>query len=115
MTRVSLRSFESSELLWKNLTSYGGMNSTIAGIEFPDEYANITELPYNIHYALSFPGEARFKSMHNYTELAPSDWRTRFLYPKYPLPGPRAREDNDGGYPPGIIPQFHQFQLLTVS
>lgn len=55
MTQVSLRPFNNSELLWKNLTSFDAVtDSTSASIQFPDEYATITELPEKIQYVLSF-------------------------------------------------------------
>lgn len=50
-------------------------------------------------YSLRFPGELR-TIRHNPLLF---NWQTDRSTPRYEEPGPRTRNDNDGGIPPGYL------------
>uniref|UniRef100_A0A182PES6 ABC transporter domain-containing protein n=1 Tax=Anopheles epiroticus TaxID=199890 RepID=A0A182PES6_9DIPT len=64
----------------------------IGGIEFPDSYANITELPQKLRYAIRLPGELRF------TGWTFGNWRTNFMVVPF-VQGLRNANQSDGGSP----------------
>uniref|UniRef100_A0A1Y9GL18 ABC transporter domain-containing protein n=1 Tax=Anopheles arabiensis TaxID=7173 RepID=A0A1Y9GL18_ANOAR len=64
----------------------------IGGIEFPDSYTNITDLPQKLRYAIRLPGELRF------TGWTFGNWRTNFMVVPF-VQGLRNANQSDGGSP----------------
>lgn len=74
-----------------------------ASIEFEDSLQSIDALPFVINYALRFPAELRQNTTSANAFF--TNWATnRKLGNDFAI-GPRNKEDNDGGEPPGYIPQ----------
>uniref|UniRef100_A0A182J4R4 ABC transporter domain-containing protein n=1 Tax=Anopheles atroparvus TaxID=41427 RepID=A0A182J4R4_ANOAO len=64
----------------------------IGGIEFPDSYANSTELPQTLQFAVRLPSELRF------TGWTFGNWRTNFMVVPF-VQGLRNANQSDGGSP----------------
>ncbi|XP_058124970.1 phospholipid-transporting ATPase ABCA3-like [Anopheles ziemanni] len=64
----------------------------IGGIEFPDSYANSTELPQSLQFAVRLPSELRF------TGWTFGNWRTNFMIVPF-VQGLRNANQSDGGSP----------------
>lgn len=81
-------------------------NDVLVGIQFPDSYKNLTNLPDNLEYSLRFPSKQR----HSTSSSSPG-WVLNKLFSDFSLSGPRNRNDDDGGYPPGYYSEgFIQVQ-----
>ncbi|XP_063704504.1 phospholipid-transporting ATPase ABCA3-like [Culicoides brevitarsis] len=76
-------------------------NNVFVGVEFPEDYATITALPKDFEFTLRFPYELRTTDSGAFVEL--SNWFTDLLFPAFQLDGPRNRDRNDGGLPPGYF------------
>lgn len=75
-------------------------NDIFCGIEFPDSYKNLTELPEHLNFSLRFPAKLR-----------ESDWKLNKKFAPFTLEGPRNPEEETGGLPPGYLVQgFTQVQ-----
>lgn len=98
--QFKLVAYDTSEKLREEILKGGILKKTLAGIQFPDDFINITKLPDHISFALSFPHEPRTESLHM-EEFKPPTWRTNLLFPTMKIPGPRNKGVNDGGFPPG--------------
>lgn len=71
---------------------------------FHNELQDATVLPDNLTYALRFPAELRGLSKQEAAFAGFSfNWATNFKLSNEFLTGPRNRNDNDGGMPPGYI------------
>lgn len=95
----SVVAYNDSEQLITALTQ----NNYLVGIEFADapEYHsdNPNALPHVLDYALRFPGGLRTGRVNQ----AIFNWYTRSMFPILQSPGPRNREADDGGLPPGYL------------
>lgn len=76
-------------------------NNIFVGIEFPDAWRNIEKLPNKLEFSLRFPYELRTNDEGPFVENY--NWFTNLLFPAFQLAGPRNRERNDGGIPPGYF------------
>lgn len=74
-------------------------NNIFVGVEFPDEWINITELPKRFEFTMRFPYELRTNDEGPFVEFY--NWFTKMLFPALQAPGPRNLKRNDGGLPPG--------------
>lgn len=88
------------------LEKYMINNNPLVGLEFDDNYRNITRLPDGLKYAIRLPGELR-------TMFGPmwANWRTDFLFPFISQGGARNRDYDDGGVPPG----YYRESFLTIQ
>lgn len=89
----SLVAWNSSAVLENALTR----DNPMVGVEFPDAYADITELPQHLDYVLRYPGELRGRPGNPLW----FNWRTDFRFPVFQPGGARNFNITDGGYPPG--------------
>lgn len=87
-----------------NQTS-GDLNKFLAekdifcGIEFPDSYKDLTELPEHLDFSLRFPSKLR-------SSYSPDDdWRLNKKFAVFSLSGPRNPHQPTGGLPPGYLEQ----------
>uniref|UniRef100_A0A182MJU0 ABC transporter domain-containing protein n=1 Tax=Anopheles culicifacies TaxID=139723 RepID=A0A182MJU0_9DIPT len=76
----------------RELESLLMQNNYIGGIEFPDSYANRTDLPQKLRFAVRLPGELRF------TGWTFGNWRTNFMVVPF-VQGLRNANQSDGGSP----------------
>uniref|UniRef100_A0A336MK43 CSON001010 protein n=1 Tax=Culicoides sonorensis TaxID=179676 RepID=A0A336MK43_CULSO len=76
-------------------------NNIFVGVEFPSEWSTITELPKNFSFTLRFPYELRTNDEGPFVEFY--NWFTDLMFPALQVAGPRNRERNDGGLPPGYF------------
>ncbi|KAF5273687.1 hypothetical protein FQA39_LY07377 [Lamprigera yunnana] len=92
-TKVKLKliSCNNSTDLEEYLMNEINLLMTLAGVLFDDSLSNKTELSPKVNLTFRFPAELR-----NGT----GNWRTKFLFPMYQVPGPRFWLENEGG-PPG--------------
>lgn len=92
---LKISSVPSSE----KLAPYLRQKNAYVGIEFPDHYANLTELPDDLSYSLRYPGELRRTG----SALNPLffNWRTDFLFPPFQPGGARNYENDHDGAPSG--------------
>ena len=74
------------------------VNKFIAGVQFDDNWQNITDYPVDFSFALRFPSELR-TVMNN----LPLTWLTSKLFMPIDLTGPRNAEQQDGGVPVGYL------------
>lgn len=81
------------------LAPYLRQKNAYVGIEFPDDYANATELPDNLTYSIRYPGELRRTGK----SLNPLffNWRTDFLFPLFQPGGARNHQNDHDGAPSG--------------
>lgn len=70
----------------------------ITGIQFNDNWRNITEYPKDFSFALRFPSELRTSSQN-----LPMTWLTMKLFMPIDLSGPRNADSQDGGLPVGYL------------
>lgn len=82
-----------------DLAPYLTKTNAFVGIEFPDSYANVTELPDGLEYSILYPGELRRTG----GAINPLflNWRTDFLFPMFQPGGSRNFKDNHDGIPSG--------------
>ncbi|KAL5277954.1 ABCA3.2 family protein [Megaselia abdita] len=81
------------------LELYLKQNNILSGVQFQDHLVNITEYPKHLDFALRFPSELRSSSQYTFI----FNWLTNQLFPTFELPGPRNKDDVDGGIPSGYI------------
>lgn len=88
------------------LEKYMINRNPLVGLEFDDNYMNITRLPDVLKYAIRLPGELR-------TQFGPmwANWRTDFLFPFIQAGGARNQQYDDGGVPPG----YYRESFLTLQ
>lgn len=88
------------------LEKYMINKNPLVGLEFDDNYRNITTLPDTLKYAIRLPGELR-------TQFGPmwANWRTDFLFPFIHAGGARNQKYDDGGVPPG----YYRESFLTLQ
>lgn len=65
------------------------------------------EFPNQLAYSIRFPSELR---TGRFNPLI-FNWRTDLLFPRFQVPGPRNREGDDGGIPPG----YRQEGFLAIQ
>lgn len=82
-----------------DLAKYIQADNVFVGIQFPDSWENIVELPKKLEFSLRFPSELRTNDEAMFVEIF--NWFTESMFPAFQLDGPRNRERNDGGLPPG--------------
>ncbi|XP_067637687.1 phospholipid-transporting ATPase ABCA3 isoform X2 [Eurosta solidaginis] len=70
----------------------------VAGIQFDDSWASITDYPRKFAFTLRFPSELRTS-----TRSLGWSWLTSKLFPLIDMPGPRNAEEDDGGLPVGYL------------
>ncbi|XP_050094334.1 phospholipid-transporting ATPase ABCA1-like isoform X1 [Anopheles aquasalis] len=99
LRRIELLSTENARDLERTLMQ----QNYIGGIEFPDSYANQTELPERLEYAIRLPGELRF------TGWQFGNWRTNFMVIPF-VQGLRNANLSDGG-----SPSYHGEGFLTLQ
>lgn len=88
------------------LEKYMINKNPLVGLEFSDQFSNITTLPTVLKYAIRLPGELR-------TQFGPmwANWRTDFLFPFIQAGGARNQAYDDGGVPPG----YYRESFLTLQ
>ncbi|XP_062564160.1 phospholipid-transporting ATPase ABCA3-like [Armigeres subalbatus] len=72
-------------------------NNLLAGVQFPESYANIQTIPDHVEFSIRYPAE-----MRTHSEVGSefwNHWQTSRLFPIFEVPGPRNPHDHDGGYP----------------
>lgn len=72
-------------------------NNTLVGIEFPDSYQTLSELPEKVSYSLRFPAEMR--TFQDQFSAFWANWYTELMFPQFQIAGAKDRERDDGGYP----------------
>lgn len=82
-------------------------NSTLVGVQFPQSYAGITQLPETLDFTLRYPSELRTTGF--FIEFA--NWFTNFMFPVFQVGGPRNPGSDDGGTPPG----YYRETFLTMQ
>ncbi|XP_053689795.1 phospholipid-transporting ATPase ABCA3-like [Sabethes cyaneus] len=92
-TDVRIKAFNDTESMYNFLIT----NNILAGIEFNDSMANITQLPDEMTFALRFPSEMRTTRLPGAEFWA--NWRTFLTFPPFQTYGARAVNYSDGGYP----------------
>ncbi|XP_075035584.1 phospholipid-transporting ATPase ABCA3 [Mixophyes fleayi] len=77
--------------------------NVLASLVFEHPFNNSDDpLPLQVRYKLRFKYSPRNAPLSERTGLNPNvdrNWRTRYLYPLFQLPGPRERKDVTGGTP----------------
>lgn len=89
----------SSVPLSDDLAPYLRQKNAFVGIEFPDSYQNITQLPDDLDYSMRYPGELR--RTNNAINPLFLNWRTDFLFPLFQPGGSRNYKDDHDGIPSG--------------
>ncbi|XP_050097899.1 phospholipid-transporting ATPase ABCA3-like [Anopheles aquasalis] len=92
-TDVQYQGYNDTDRMFKDLIA----NNFLAGVEFGDEYTNITELPKQLTVNLRFPSEMRTAMLPGASLWA--SWQTFSIFPRYQMYGARAVNVSDGGYP----------------
>lgn len=96
---------QNSEILEQNLFQ----NNYIAGIDFGDSLSDLKALPNQLAYTIRFPAELR--TARATANVLYANWRTDLLFPLFQEGGPRSKEYDDGGIPPGYYREgFVQIQ-----
>lgn len=72
-------------------------NNTLVGIEFPDSYRTITDLPDKVSYSLRFPAEMR--TFQDEFSAFWANWYTELMFPPFQIAGAKEPDRDDGGYP----------------
>lgn len=89
-------------------------NNFIAGIDFGDSYADLKALPRQLDYSIRFPAELR--TARATANVLYANWRTDLLFPLFQEGGPRNKDFDDGGIPPGYYREgFVQIQNSISS
>lgn len=89
------------------LDLYLQQQNAYAGIEFPDYYANLTNLPEDLTYSIRYPGELRRTA--NVLNPLFFNWRTDFLFPQFSPGGARNYHRSDDGAPSGYYSEGFLF------
>ncbi|XP_058065569.1 phospholipid-transporting ATPase ABCA3-like [Anopheles bellator] len=79
------------------MQTYLQVNNVLAGVEFPDAYASLTQLPDQTILSLRYPSE-----MRTFRETGSefwNNWQTERIFPSFQVPGARQYERDDAGYP----------------
>lgn len=76
-------------------------DNTFVGVQFPESYRNITELPRQLEFSLRFPHELRTRFPKTGGFTISNHWQTSNRFPIVLSEGPRYRWENDGGIPCG--------------
>ncbi|ETN61053.1 ATP-binding cassette sub-family A member 3 [Anopheles darlingi] len=92
-TDVQHQGYNDTDRMFKDLIA----NNFLAGVEFGDEYSNITQLPEQLIVNLRFPSEMRTAMLPGASFWA--SWQTFSIFPRYQMYGGRAVNVSDGGYP----------------
>lgn len=90
-------------------------SDTLAGIQFDDSWANLTDYPEKFSFALRFPSELRTSASN-----LPLTWLTMKLTMPIDLTGPRNPTSQDGGLPvgylrEGFIPVQHALSMAYME
>uniref|UniRef100_A0A182LRE6 ABC transporter domain-containing protein n=1 Tax=Anopheles culicifacies TaxID=139723 RepID=A0A182LRE6_9DIPT len=81
----------------QSLQAHLQVNNVLVGVEFPDAYATLSQLPEQTILSLRYPSEMRtFRETG--TEFW-NNWQTERLFPTFQVPGARQYERDDAGYP----------------
>ncbi|XP_050076110.1 phospholipid-transporting ATPase ABCA3-like [Anopheles maculipalpis] len=92
-TDVLHQGYNDSESMYNELITH----NYLAGLEFGDQFENITGLPDKVSVAIRFPSEMRTTSLPGAEFWA--SWRTFLIFPQYQVYGARNINGSDGGYP----------------
>jgi ATP-binding cassette subfamily A (ABC1) protein 3 len=88
----------------ETLESFAMASVPFASIEFEDSLKDIDRLPSVVNYAIRFPAELRTNnSQEERFGGFFFNWRTNFKLADEFASGPRNKENDDGGNPPGYI------------
>lgn len=79
----------------RDLEKFLKERDVFAGLEFPDSFAGITELPDALSVNIRFPWQPRFY------RHAGSSWELNMKFANVSIEGPRNPNSNDGGSPVG--------------
>lgn len=87
----------------------------LAGAEFDDTIAKETILPNKVKIKLRFPAERRVSRINGQETVEQQqtsgdvnqlNWMTGLLFPEFQTPGPRNKEEKDGGAPGLLLTWF---------
>uniref|UniRef100_A0A182NHT5 ABC transporter domain-containing protein n=1 Tax=Anopheles dirus TaxID=7168 RepID=A0A182NHT5_9DIPT len=92
-TDVLHQGYNDSESMYKDLVTH----NYLAGLEFDEEFKNITHLPERVNVAVRFPSEMRTTTLPGAQFWA--NWRTFLIFPQFQVYGARNINASDGGYP----------------
>lgn len=102
------------------LAPYLRQKFAYAGIQFPDEYANLTELPDDLTYSIRYPAELRRTG--KVINPLYFNWRTDFLFPIFQPGGARNYWAPHDGSPSGyymdgfvFLQQFMFRSFMTMK
>ncbi|XP_053680207.1 phospholipid-transporting ATPase ABCA3-like [Anopheles nili] len=73
------------------------VNNVLVGVEFPDAYVSLSQLPEQTIMSLRYPSE-----MRTFRETGSefwNNWQTERQFPPFQVPGARQYERDDAGYP----------------
>uniref|UniRef100_A0A182IUJ1 ABC transporter domain-containing protein n=1 Tax=Anopheles atroparvus TaxID=41427 RepID=A0A182IUJ1_ANOAO len=90
---IDLTGFDNAQ----RMEDFFRLNYSLAGVEFPDSYRTLNQLPDNITVSLRFPGEMR-TLQDDFTAFW-ANWATELMFPAFQIAGARERERDDAGYP----------------
>lgn len=89
------------------LMKYLVTNDILVGVQFPESYQNITQLPLAFDFTLRYPSELRTTEL--FIEF--NNWFTNFMFPVFQPTGPRRPFSDDGGSPPG----YYRETFLSIQ
>ncbi|XP_065074348.1 phospholipid-transporting ATPase ABCA3-like [Ochlerotatus camptorhynchus] len=72
-------------------------NNTLVGIEFPDSYRTLNDLPDKVSYSLRFPAEMR--TFQDEFSAFWANWYTELMFQQFQIAGAKDPDRDDGGYP----------------
>ncbi|XP_058116459.1 phospholipid-transporting ATPase ABCA3-like [Anopheles ziemanni] len=90
---LEIRPFPNAQTMQAHLQT----NNVLAGVEFPDAYATLSQLPEQTIMSLRYPSE-----MRTFRETGSefwNNWQTERMFPQFQVSGARQYERDDGGYP----------------
>nr|CAD7595204.1 unnamed protein product [Timema genevievae] len=85
-------------------TNYVFMKLNLAAVFFDESLEGAKKLSKNITVRIRFPGESRVP-MSSSTISGVLNWKTNIIFPLFQEPGPRFRDNNEGGDVPGYFPE----------
>uniref|UniRef100_A0A6E8VSN7 ABC transporter domain-containing protein n=1 Tax=Anopheles coluzzii TaxID=1518534 RepID=A0A6E8VSN7_ANOCL len=85
--------YNDSESMYNDLVTH----NYLAGLEFDQQFKNITSLPERVDVAIRMPSEMRTTTLPGAQFWA--NWRTFLIFPQFQVYGARAVNASDGGYP----------------
>lgn len=115
MNLTRIEPYASAELLNARLTVE--TNRPLVGIIFDESFSPSTsQVPKHLNYKMRFPGELRaVPTFQSGSNVLYNNWRTQFLYPPFAEGGPRNRDRDTGGRPPGYYDEKFSSVQSAVS